>query len=265
MSRRYLSVNLLENQQAFLKLLDDYEIDIFSIETIPKLLNQKISDLKEILENLEHKGFLSRIEKGKYCRATFRDELVIGSFIAIQGAVAYWTALNRHGLTEQFANTVFIQTTHVKKSKTIFGVPYKFVKISISKQTGIIQEGYGNRVFQMTSLEKTLVDCFDLPQYSGGYAELIRAFAQAELNSHKLIHCCCAVNNIAVIKRMGFLADLLDKSDLKPFIQYASQTVNKKYNLFDSMGEERGEFDSKWRLRLNISREDIQDICNKQY
>jgi predicted transcriptional regulator of viral defense system len=28
--------------------------------------------------------------------------------------------------------------------------------------------GYGNERFRITGIEKTLLDCFDLPQYSGG-------------------------------------------------------------------------------------------------
>src|SRR5690554_5549392 len=98
MPRTYHSVNISREQQMFLKLLNDYEIEIFSISEIEKILNHPFSNLNGILENLESKGFLSRIERGKYCLANFRDENVIGSFISGDGAVAYWSALNYHGL-----------------------------------------------------------------------------------------------------------------------------------------------------------------------
>ena len=42
----------------------------------------------------------------------------------------------------------------------------------------------------MTDVEKTIIDSFDLPQYSGGYAELILGFSQANLNSEKMIGYC---------------------------------------------------------------------------
>ena len=119
MPRRYLSVNLSEEQQLFIKLLGEYEIDIFSIDTIESQIQKQFKNLNEVIENLVDKDFISRIERGKYCQANFRDELVIGTFITKESAVAYWTALNRHGLTEQFSNTIFIQTTHLKKDKTI--------------------------------------------------------------------------------------------------------------------------------------------------
>lgn len=265
MSRRYLTVNISEEQQQFIRLMDEFEIDIFSIENIEKQLNQGFANLNAILENLVDKQFLSRIEKGKYCRTNFRDELVIGTFIVKEGAVAYWTALNKHGLTEQFSNTIFIQTPFLKRDKTVFGVRYKFVKIARSKRDGIVQEGYGNRVFWMTDREKTILDCFDLPEYSGGYAELIRAFNEASLDSEKLIRYCKAVNNIAVIKRLGVLAVILKRNELDRFIEFAKKQVNRRYSLLDPLGSNKGEFVNEWRVRMNISRNQIADITNRQY
>jgi predicted transcriptional regulator of viral defense system len=265
MPRTYHSVNITKEQQDFLKLMNDFEIDIFSIYNIENSLDNEFPNLNIILENLVRKGFLSRIEKGKYCRANFNDEKVIGCFISDSGAIAYWSALNAHGLTEQFPNNVFIQTSKPKRNKTVFGTSYKFVNVAAFKITGILTLGQGNRKYWITDIEKTIVDCFDLPEHCGGYAELIRAFNRAKLNSEKMITYCTAINNISATKRMGFLAELLDKKGLKNFIRYAKQQINKKYNVFDPAGTDNGEFVNDWRLRLNISRNEILDICNKQY
>ncbi len=261
----YISENLTQQQINFMLSLDDYELDIFTLGDLKKQVGHKFADINELVENLVHKKILSRIERGKYCRSNFKDEKIIGCFITDAGAVAYWSALNAHGLTEQFPNNVFIQSTKLKKSKTVFGTAYKFVIIAPKKVAGILTQGLGNRKYRITDIDKTIVDCFDLPEYSGGYAELIRAFKLAKLNGEKLIDYCKAVNNIAATKRMGFLAEFLDKRGLKTFIKYARQQVNVKYNVFDPAGTDKGEFVNDWRLRLNISREEILDICNKQY
>lgn len=261
----YISEHLTKPQLEFLKLLDDYEIQIFKFTEIEHLLGQKFDNLSEILENLVDKELLARIEKGKFCRQNFRDEYVIGTFVVENSAVAYWSALNLHGLTEQFSNTVFIQTTHQKSDKSILGTSYKFVRIGPHKKAGIIYNGYGSLKYSITDVEKTIVDCFDLPQYSGGYAELIRAVGQAEMQASKLIRYCELVNNIAVTKRLGYLIELLRIEGLETFIDYAKSQVNNKYNLFDPQGLEEGEFVAEWRLRLNISREELLDISNKQY
>src|SRR6218665_1903191 len=88
-----LSINLTQKQLEFLKLLDYHEIDIFTIYGI-----EKVKDLNEILENLVHKELLARIEKGKYCRHNFKDHLVISNYLADDGVIAYWSALNSQAL-----------------------------------------------------------------------------------------------------------------------------------------------------------------------
>jgi predicted transcriptional regulator of viral defense system len=125
-------------------VLDDYELDIFTLDELKKQFSLKFNDINELVENLVHKKILSRIERGKFCRANFNDEKVIGCFICDSGAIAYCSALNTHGLTEQFPNNVFIQTSRPKSNKTIFGTSYKFVKVAPSKITGILLLGQGN-------------------------------------------------------------------------------------------------------------------------
>lgn len=64
---------------------------------------------------------------------------------------------------------------------------------------------------------------------------------------------------------MGLLAEMLKPEQLKSFIAFAKKEVNQKYNLFDPAGQDEGEFVNTWRLRLNISRENILNIVSKQY
>lgn len=265
MARTYISENLTVEQQEFIRLVDEYEISVFSIATIEQELERTFSGLNEILENLVQKQFLIRLERGKYCRSIYKNEMVIGCFLATDGNVAYWTALNLHGLTEQFSNTIFIQTTKRKARKNVLGASYQFIKVKLEKITGIEKQGYGNNSLPMTNVEKTIVDCFDLPEYSGGYAELIRAFGQASLDASKMVEYCKAVDNITVTKRIACLAELLGKDKFTLFFKYARSVVNKKYSLIDPFGMDKGEFVKDWKIRLNISRENILDICNKQY
>lgn len=233
-------------------MLDDFEIEIFNLAEIESLINERFPNINSILENLESKGFLARIERGKYCRSNFRNENVIGCFLVNDGVVSYWSALNRHGLTSRFPNSIFIQTAHNKKNKNVFGISYNFIQVSSGKMVGIITEGYGNNAFRITDPEKTIVDCFDLPVNSGGLEELLAAFAMANLSADKLIEYSKAVHNIAVLKRMGFLAELTAKKGMNPFIRYAKSKLNNSYDVFDPFGERAGEPLGAWKLRMNM-------------
>jgi len=265
MARTYISVNLSEDQLEFIKLINDRGLELFSIDDVEEKIKRKFGNLNAVLENLVDKEILSRIEKGKYCRAAFRDELVIGTSIARDGAVAYSTALSKHGLTEFFSNTIYIQTPFLKRAKTVFGVPYRFVKVAPFKRLGIYREGTGNHSFWMTDVEKTIVDCFDLVDYSPGYEDLIRAFKQAELDGDRLIRYCNSLGSIAVTKRLGFLSAFFEKDSLSGFVKFARTQVNGKYSLLDPKSNESGEFVSEWKLRLNINRQELLGIANRQY
>jgi predicted transcriptional regulator of viral defense system len=261
----YISENLTQQQIDFMLELEGHELEIFSLVELKNQFRSKFNDINELVENLVHKKILSRIEKGKYCKSTFRNEYVIGTFMARNSAIAYWSALNLHGLTEQFPNNIFVQTNKLKRNKSVFGTGYQFVKVVDYKLGGYQVHGHGNNQFRSTNVEKTITDCFDLPQYSGGYAELLRAFSEARMKSGLLTEYSQLIKNVSATKRMGFLAELLERKELIPFISHAKTIVNEKYTLFDPFGLEKGEFVNEWKLRLNITREDILAICNKQY
>lgn len=256
----YITKNMTGQQVSFLLDLNDRELDIFSLQDLKAFFSSKYANLSELVENLVQKKVLSRIERGKYCRANFRDELVIGSALVPDGVIAYWSAMNIHGLTEQFPNKFFVQTSHRKKSKRVFGVEYMFVQTEKSHIAGVVTEGFGNHQYRITDKEKTIIDCFNRVDYSGGYAELIRAFYQTELDVKKMVAYARAVNNIAATKRMGFIAELSAKRGMMPFVEFAKKQVNDTYSLIDPTGIQEGEFTSEWKLRLNITRDEILDI-----
>ncbi|MBU0474347.1 MAG: hypothetical protein KKF62_09295 [Bacteroidetes bacterium] len=261
----YISSSLTKDQLLFLQLLNEKEVEYFTIYGIEEQLSHSFSNINEVLENLVHKNFIYRLQKGYYAVKSFNNQNVIGTFISQNSAVAYWSALNIHGLTSRFPNKVFIQTTKRKKDKTILGVHYQFVTIPERKRVGITSLGYGNNSYAITDIEKTIIDCFDLSIYSGGFDLLLSAFSLAKLNSNKMIEYAEAVNNLSVTKRLGFLSELLNKKGLQTFIKYAKLKVNKKYTLIDSAGKDSGEFILNWRLRLNVSMNEIVNLSKELY
>lgn len=240
----------------FLKIADEYELDIFTPQSFGKATRMDLGEWMPQLRTLIKNGLIDIIEKGKYCRHNFRNQYVIGNYLAPDGAIAYWSALNLHGFTEQITNTVFVQTAKLKRNKKVFGVPYQFVQIKQAKITGIEMAGYGNHSYRITDKEKTIVDCFDLPEYGGEFPGIIRAFATNSWVEQKLIDYAKIINNTAAIKRMGFCAELFELPIFK-FIAFAKEQVTKTISLFDNNGSDDGNFITSWGLKLNIPREDI--------
>lgn len=249
----------MKSPEKLLKLLNEYELDIFTEQSFATVMEEGLNTWMPQLRTLIKNGLINIIEKGKYCHHNFRDEHVIGNYLAQDGVIAYWSALNLHGLTEQISNTVFVQTTKMKRNKTVFGVRYQFIKVKQEKIAGIEIAGYGNHSYRITDREKTIVDCFDLPEYAGEFPGIIRAFAGNTWDEQKLINYAGKINNSAAIKRMGYLAELFDL-ELKDFIAFAKRNVTKTISLFDNSGTNEGSYNTGWGLRMNIMEDNILEM-----
>ncbi len=260
----YISKNLDGNQLQFMKLLEAHEILYFNMQNIEQDLAQNFENLNEILENLVDKEQLYRIERGKYALNNYSNINVLATFICQNSAIAYWSALHYHGLTERFPNTIFVKTAQRKRDTHILGTTVKFVTVKDYKNVGTIVEGYGANSFTITDAEMTLLDCFDQPRYGGDFTDLVKAFANVKLTNTKLIAYTKAYN-IAVTKRLGYLSALLHPDKLQRFISYAKSQVNTRYSLLDAGGLQKGAFVSEWMLRLNVSKESLIQMAQTEY
>ncbi|SDQ90938.1 type IV toxin-antitoxin system AbiEi family antitoxin domain-containing protein [Flagellimonas zhangzhouensis] len=262
----YISENLNESHIALVKYLEDHEILYFKLKELAIQLPKSLGDnVNELVENLHQKGLLNRIERGVYAKPNYSNVNVLATFISPGSTLAYWSALHHHNLTERFPYTLFIKTIHRKRDTNILGSKVKFVTVKESKHIGTMLEGFGANGFLVTDREMTIVDCFDQPRYGGDLDDLIKAFANEKWDNERLITYTKAYGNIALTKRLGFLATLFHADSLQGFIQYARKQVNKKYSLIDAGGLDQGEFVNEWKLRLNIKRDNLLQMAQSGY
>lgn len=250
-------------QKRFLEFLDEYGYDIFNLEMIKNTSDFSYSEIFQVLRTLTKSKIIIRLERGKYLKSGFNDEFVIGNFLAPDGGIAYWSALNYHGLTEQFSNVIFVQTAKRRNTEIrANNLRFKIIKINSKKTIGYKIVGYGNHKYKITDVEKTLVDCFDLPQHAGWYQEIIKAFNRAKINFKQLIKYCRAINNKSVIKRLAYLCELLNKKGSEEFMIYAKSILSDEYSLFEIDGNKKGRYDSRWKLIINIPEKEIKEIAD---
>ena len=243
-------------------MLEEYGYDIFNLKMIRSTGYFTDEEITQALRTLTKSGMIIKLEQGKYIKNGFIDDYVIGNFLAPDGGIAYWSALNSHGLTEQFPNVVFVQTSKRRGQVIINNLRYNFIKVNEHKLTGYKKYGYGNHRYLMTDIEKTIADCFDLPQHGGWYQETIKAFNNAKINARKLAKYCKVIGNISVVKRLGYLCELLQKPNMNYFINYAQSVLANGYSLFELGGENKGDYNSRWKLIINIPEDEILEIAN---
>ena len=238
--------------------------DVFTINDIVDEFDIQRNVLWVMLSRLEKRGWIKRIERGKYVIIPLGreknkytvNEFLIGSLLVDPYAIAYWSALNHHGLTEQIPNTVFIETTSRKdiQEKRIMGVRYKIVRVKEHKFFGIGKTWIDYDQISITDKEKTIVDCLDKPQYCGGIVEVAKAIKSGEYDKSKLAEYSEKINNTGVIRRLGYLCDYLGVDINLPDIN------TRNYLYLDPTMTHKGPKNSKWMLTVNLDEKILGDL-----
>jgi len=232
------------------------EGNIFTVEDVLKSTEIQRNVLWVILSRLEKKGWIERVEKGKYMIVPLGaekgkytlNEFIIASILVEPSCIAYWSALNFYGLTEQIPGTVFIQTTSRKKKRhiDIFGVHYRIIKLKEERIFGVRKEWINGEAINITDREKTIIDCLDKPQYCGGVVEVAKALKSESIDRKKLADYAGQIGNSGVMRRLGYLCDFLGVDISLPLIE------TRNYLLLDHSMPHKGSRNSKWRLVINL-------------
>jgi len=234
----------------------------FTIEDAEQLGYTNKSVLKVILSRLEKKGWIERIEKGKYIVIPLGaekgkytlHEFVLGSYLIDPCVISYWSALNYYGFTEQIPRTVFIQTTSRKKHQevTIFGITYKIIRVKEEKVFGIEKAWFEEMQINLTNREKTIIDCLDKPQYAGGIIEVAKAVRTEEYDKKILVKYAKKINNTGVIRRLGYICEFLQIPIHLPEIK------TRNYLKLDPILPETNKLNAKWNLIINEELGDLE-------
>jgi len=240
---------------------------VFSFPEAVQALGSDKSNTKKLLHDLIRKGWVRRIEKGKYylvpINVDANSPYVEASFSIASKLVnpyylGFWTMLNYYGFTEQLSTTIFIATTKRKKPLTVSGVTYRFISVSTQKMFGTAEiESNGIRTI-VSDREKTILDCLDHPEYCGGIIETAKGLwnARAEIDFEKLLKYAQISKNSAISKRLGFILELFDL-DKKLDIARLKGMLKKGYSPLDPLLPKRGKYNTRWHLLVNISSEEL--------
>lgn len=234
----------------------------FTIDDAERISQASKEVLKVILSRLEKKGWIERIEKGKYIVIPLGaekgkytlHEFVLGSYLIDPCIISYWSALNYYGFTEQITRTVFIQTTSRKKNQevTIFGVPYKIIRMKEEKIFGIEKVWFEDKQINLTSREKTIIDCLDKPQHAGGIIEVVKGLRTEEYDKNILVNYAKRIHNSGVIRRLGYICEFLQIPIVLPKIK------TRNYLKLDPILPGTNKLNAKWHLIINEELGDLE-------
>ena len=228
----------------------------------------------DTLARLVAKGWLDRIERGKYLivpleagpdRTWTEDAHVIAGHLMRPGMVGYWSALDYWNLTEQVPRVTCVQTTARKENRRprVLGMRFRIVRVKPRKFFGGHAYRAGESQVEITDREKTIVDCLDRPDLCGGLRQVAEALhlADGDFDWDRATTYLCRFGSGAVVKRFGFLVESLGLAHppeprmLDEWLDLRTAGISK---LDPSTPREPHRIATRWRIAVNLPEEGLR-------
>jgi predicted transcriptional regulator of viral defense system len=245
---------------------------IFTLEEARKLAPKvgiKQAYLPEALYHLIQGGWIAGIKRGLYSLSgplaggNPVHEFEIASALVPNCAISHWSALHHHGLTEQIPRKVFATTTretwvpYVRGGGSKGGYPvgktrYQFIRVIPGRFFGYEKVWIGEASIRMTDPERTLLDGLAMPQYYGGFGEVLNAFGlhKEKLDLGKILGYALRLD-VAVAKRLGWIMEKrnMGRGSLERLAKISSPAFHK----LDPTRPSEGPHNKRWMIIDNLS------------
>ena len=268
MKNKYIS----RQSNEILTFLNEHDRHCFDYELAKKALpNSKGGALRELLSDMARRGLLMRVKKGLYYvipyeqdPITFMPDWHLLAEHLVQDAdyyIGYYSALQIHNLiTQPSLKEQIVVSRQIRPSTIkIKDVPFQFIYHNEKHFFGTkkIWIDNFNKVI-CSDLEKTIIDCLFKPDYSGGIVEISRAIyiSREKIKFNVLLEYAIKFNSQAVIKRLGFILELL-KIETN-IIQDLQKLKTNSVVLLDTELPKSGKIKTKWSVQQNIETETIK-------
>lgn len=267
MATRELKLGPMELRLLF--TLEEEGKSIFRSGDAKRILRSSEASVKNVLYRLRKKGRIEEIERGKYllfpAKSGYEGKwseapFLIASELVAPYYIGFWSALNYWGMTEQVPSVTFVVTTKRRKKKELTYGPINFEFITLSKKKffGAVEEQIEGKKFNISSREKTIVDCLLYPQYCGGIDEVIKGVweEQNELDFEKVLEYSKKIGVEVVMRRLGYILEILEiKNEVAEKI---ATSKPKGFMWFDPIGPKKIlEYSKRYGLIINRTKKDL--------
>jgi predicted transcriptional regulator of viral defense system len=240
-------------------------------EAFNALPNSKNGALRELLSDMTKRGLLMRLKEGVYyvipyeqnAESFMPDWHLIAEHLVkdAQHYISYYSALQIHNLItqpslkEQIVVSKQIRPSEIKIKNISFQFIYHNEKHFFGS-TRIWIDNF-NKVL-CSDLEKTFIDCLFKPDYAGGIVEIAKAIyiSKDKIKFNQLLDYTKRFNSQAVIKRLGFLLDILEINN--KIVEELQKLKTTSYVILDTELPKTGKLISRWSIQQNVETDTIK-------
>lgn len=250
---------------------------IFTLSEASTITGLSGQRLRNFLSSLIKKGILCRLISGLFSIVPFElgytntfmgnpyviaREIICHKFKISepQYFISHASAFELHQMTTQPQLVVFATLKkQIKQKIQIMGTEFCFVTCQQKDFFGFkkLWVDKSEMIF-VSDLERTIIDGLKIPEYCGGITEVSKGLwiKRHELNIDKLVDYAQKINKGIVYRRLGFLLELY-KIECADIIERLQLKLTTGYQLIDPGLLNEGKYNARWRLRLNVSEEEL--------
>jgi predicted transcriptional regulator of viral defense system len=269
-----LQLKTLGPQLAFLVAeLYERQKTIFSARDVESITGLSPNSARGLVNRLVGKGIATRLKSGLFilvpaelghARDYLGDPYVVASEI-VGGSeyfISHASAMDINQMVTQPQLVVYTTTTQSVRPLSILGTQFRFVRCKPEHFFGAMAHwAIKTRKVGVSDLERTVIDGLRQSEYCGGFSEVAKGFwmRQQDMNVKKLVEYALMVDIGAVYRRLGYLLELFETEEIGQ-LELLRKKLTATYALLDPMLPTEGKFIARWRLRLNVSPEEIKAI-----
>jgi len=268
-SKSHKAMELSPREQESYFILLRKGIGIVTPKILSLQLDIPIEYSKNILINLNRKGMSTKIGRGRYViispdviygrkKYTADPLTILQELVTENYYVGYASAMYIHGLSIQIPFQTLVAVTKQKRAVKIGTSLVKFIRIPKNFMFGYYEHKYLNSYFNVSDIEKSIVDCIDRHDLCGGIVEVTRNITEAlpKIDTNKLFTYLNKIGKPILIQRCGFILERLNSEgfaiDSKLLNKLASFRFKYVYPL-DYTQSKRGETSKRWKIIENIN------------
>lgn len=261
-------IRTLSRQEAKVVLnLEENGIRQITLQQVASLLNSSYSAAAKVAARLVTKGWLERLKNGTYMflSASYGPHK-IGEYniIAMASAlykpsyVGWWAAASYRGYTTQKPTVIHVALTHQARPRHLHDTEIRFVALVDRKFFGFQSETYFGQEIVLSTPEKTLIDCIDRLDLSGGVAEVARIASRVakKVDRSVLIETAFRMGSVPTIQRLGYLFDVAGYPFEDRDREALKKAIGHRRSVFGRPEQQRADdigYVPEWGLQVNIS------------
>ena len=264
--------NISTQSAQLLSYFNEQNKACFDISLAQKALpNSKDGAIRELLSDMTRRGLLMRLKEGIYhiipyeanAETFMPDWHLIAEHIVndAQHYIGYYSALQIHNLiTQPSLKEQIVVSKQLRPSEIkIKEVPFQFIYHNEKHFFGAKKMWIDSfHKVLCSDLEKTFIDCLFKPNYAGGIVEIARAIyiSKGKIKYDRLLNYAKRFGSQAVIKRLGFLLELLEMQT--NIIDELLELKTTSYIALDTELPKKGTYNKRWSVLQNLETETIK-------